>query len=116
MSLPEPVFSSLVGVQVDVNHVHKISHTDKFDGDELRDVVITRRGTTFPIWLKSFRTAIVSDVNSATLIYEKDRSKRVTLEIVQPVLQSGGTATVDVSELFIQFVQFDFNAGNNNCK
>lgn len=92
MSVPEPVALGAppVGVQVDVTQVQQLNNTADFDGKELSDFLITRRGTTFPISLKTSGKASLSHVDSATLVYAKDKSKTVPLQIVSPNIKPEG--------------------------
>ena len=97
MSSPKP---APITAQVDVKEVQKINHTEKFDAETLRDLLIIRRGTTFPISLKTSGDISIGHIDTAKLVNSKFRSLSVPLEIVSPNIKSDG-ADFKVSEFII---------------
>ena len=95
--------NKLVEIQVEVNKVHQLSHTANFNAKELSDFLITRRGTTFPIFLKTFEKSSISHADSATLAFSKDKRITVPLQIVGPNIKSNG-ADFEVSKLHVFFI------------
>ena len=81
-ALPGSLSSFMIKAAVDKDLLQKLSHTADFDTDELRDVVVTRRGTTFPIQLRTSKKARLDKVAAATLVYVFDDGKEVELELV----------------------------------
>ena len=77
-----PSAVSPIQAVIDVDLLQKLSHCEDFDSDELNDIVITRRGTTFPIQLRTLKTKPLGWVDSAALVYAYDESKEVVLELV----------------------------------
>lgn len=63
-----------VSMEVDVDLIERLSHTHGFD---VAEVVVTRRGTTFPVTLKT-RSRLTID--SASLVYDPKRSVSLTVE------------------------------------
>ena len=60
-------------LEVDVDHIEALSHTQGYDVDEY---LVTRRDTTFPVNLKTRAKLTVED---ATLIY--DKQNQVSLKL-----------------------------------
>lgn len=84
-----------VSMEVDIDLIERLSHTQGFD---IAEVVVTRRGTTFPVTLKT-RSRLTID--SATLIY--DEKKSVTLAVEKQTSRVYGTV-VEVSYIIIMLL------------
>ena len=63
-----------VNMEVDVYRIQRLSHTQGFMVD---DLVVTRRGTTIPVTLKT-RSRLV--IESAALEYDEEKSVALTVE------------------------------------
>ena len=65
-----------VSMEVDVDYIEKLSHTQGFMVDEL---LVTRRGTQFPVTLKT-RSRLTID--SAALVYDEEIQRGGDLSVM----------------------------------
>ena len=63
-----------ISMEVDIDLIERHSHTQGFD---VAEVVVTRRGTTFPVTLKT-RSRLTID--SVSLVYDEKRNVAATVE------------------------------------
>ena len=88
---------SLVIVKVNLDKIQKLSHTAGFESQELNDIIITRRGCSFPVLLvKVDKEVKMGQVDCATLEYYLDDSKRIELELRKVDVRDFG-ALIEVS-------------------
>ena len=79
---PAPPPSYVVKAKVDADLVQTQGNCADFDAEELHDVLVTRRGMTFPIQLRTSKGARLGSVDSTTLVYAYNEDKKVVLELV----------------------------------
>lgn len=87
---PSRLGSIVIKARVDADLVQKLGHCADFDLDELSEVLVTRRGMTFPIQLQISKGARIDSVDSATLVYAYEKGKEVALELVSCNLRGYG--------------------------
>lgn len=74
-------YRNLVWAHVDSEKIQKISNTYGFDTEELKNLVVTRRGCSLDVQLRRNVRVRIDSVDSATLEYVLDRSKAVELDL-----------------------------------
>ena len=72
---------NLIHAQIDLDEVQKLCHTADFDADELKDIVLIRRGCSINVQLRQNRRAKIDWADSATLECVRDQSKKIELDL-----------------------------------
>lgn len=73
-----------ISLEVDVDRISKLSHTQGFNIDEF---LVTRRGTKIPVMVK---TRYGLTIESAVLMYIYDENKKISLSLETQKNQSYG--------------------------